>query len=152
MRSERAGSPTRSCSWGRVAPARPPWPGSSPRPSTAARHKRYGASRGGKSPVAARRLNGGAAPQVPDADAGRLRFTAKGLQSHRDRLGVAAADYGRLIGVTGQTIYKWEHGAARPRKQQLVALATLRGLGKKEARARLDQPGAKIPRKRKAKR
>lgn len=73
----------------------------------------------------------------------RLRFSAKGLRSHRKRLGISAADYGRLIGVTGQTIYKWERGSARPRKRQLAGLAELRDAGKREANARLEQLGAK---------
>lgn len=82
----------------------------------------------------------------------RLRFSSKGLQSHRYRLGISAGDCGRLIGVTDQTIYRWEHGAARPRKQQLVALAALRGVGKRQARVYLEQLGAKSSEPRKAKR
>ena len=44
-------------------------------------------------------------PQVTEADAKRVRFTAKGLRSQRKRLDLSAADYGKLVGVTGQTIY-----------------------------------------------
>ena len=68
----------------------------------------------------------------------RLRFNAKGLATHRTKLGLSAADYGKLVGVTGQTIYKWEQGGAKPRVSQLTALASIRGLGKREARKRLD--------------
>jgi transcriptional regulator with XRE-family HTH domain len=117
-----------------------------------ARLKRESAKLEGEVSRLERRLNGGTAPQISEADSARLRFTAKGLQSHRGRLGLSAADYGRLIGVTGQTIYKWEHGSAHPRKQQLTALAALRGLGKREAGARLERFGAKPAGKRKAKR
>ena len=77
--------------------------------------------------------------QVPDADTESVRFTAKGLCSQRKRLGLSAADYGKLIGVTAQTIYSWENGLSRPRKQQLPALASIRPMGKREARARLEQ-------------
>ena len=76
---------------------------------------------------------------VNDADTKGVRFTAKGLSSQRKRLGLSAADYGKLVGVTGQTIYSWENGLSRPRKQQLPVLASIRPLGKREARARLEQ-------------
>ena len=69
----------------------------------------------------------------------RVRFTAKGLRAQRKRLGLSAADYARLVGVTPQSIYNWEREAARPRKEQVAVLAALRGIGKKEAKARLDQ-------------
>lgn len=85
--------------------------------------------------------------QVTKADAGGARFSAKGLRSHRKRLGLSAGAYGKLIGVTGQTVYKWENEAVRPRKQQLEVLAGLRRLGKKEARTRLDQPAKEGQRK-----
>lgn len=75
--------------------------------------------------------------------AARVRFTAKGLRSQRRRLGLSAAEYGQLVGVTAQTIYKWERETAYPRKEQIAILAALRGIGKKEARARREQLGKK---------
>lgn len=79
--------------------------------------------------------------QVIEAEAQSVRFTAKGLRSQRKRLGLSAAECGKLIGVTDQTIYNWERGEARPRRQQLAHIAALRRMGRKEARARLEQPG-----------
>ena len=84
--------------------------------------------------------------QVTDADADGVRFTAKGLCSQRKRLGLSAADYGKLVGVTAQTIYSWENGLSRPRKQQLPALASIRPMGKREAQARLEQLTRSSPR------
>lgn len=81
------------------------------------------------------------APAAQESEAQRHRFVAKGLQSHRARLGLSAIDFGRLVGVSAQTIYNWEHGATRPRGAQLAALAALRGIGKREAQARLAQLG-----------
>ena len=81
----------------------------------------------------------GLSAEVPKTDADGLRFTAKGLRSQRQRIGLSAADYGRLVGVTDQTIYNWEHGTARPRKQQVAIIATLRHIGKRQAQARLEQ-------------
>ncbi len=74
---------------------------------------------------------------APAAESSSVRFTAKGLRSQRQRLGLSAADYGKLVGVTGQTIYSWEHETARPRKGQLPRIASLRHLGKREAEAQL---------------
>jgi len=67
-----------------------------------------------------------------------MRFSAKGLQSQRSRLGLSASEFGKLLGVSAQTIYNWWHEAARPRGEQLGKLAGLRGIGKREAAARLE--------------
>jgi DNA-binding transcriptional regulator YiaG len=67
----------------------------------------------------------------------RVRFTPKGLCSERKRLGLSADDYGKLVGVSGQSIYNWEAEVARPRKSHVRKIAAVRGIGKKEARARL---------------
>jgi DNA-binding transcriptional regulator YiaG len=77
--------------------------------------------------------------QTPEVDADRVRFSAKGLRSQRQRLGLSAANYGKLIGVTGQTIYSWESESSRPRREQVAKIASLRSLGKREAEARLAQ-------------
>ena len=66
-----------------------------------------------------------------------LRFSAKGLAAQRKRLGLSAQAFGALIGASGQSVYKWEEGKTRPRAKNLPAIAALRGMGKKEAAARL---------------
>ncbi|MDE2344411.1 MAG: helix-turn-helix domain-containing protein [Betaproteobacteria bacterium] len=78
-------------------------------------------------------------PQAAQEEGSRLRFTAKGFKSLRERLELSGADMARLLGVSLQSVYKWESGSTRPRAAQLQAIAALRRLGKKEARARLDQ-------------
>jgi len=67
-----------------------------------------------------------------------LRFSARWLKTHRDRLQLSAEDYALLVGVSSQTIYNWESGRSKPRQQQLAALAAIRGLGKREAWNRLE--------------
>ena len=86
-----------------------------------------------------RKVAGSGVPEVGKAEAGNVRFSARSVLARRKRLGISAADYGKLVGVTGHTIYKWEHGTARPRKAQIVALASVRRLGKREAAARLEE-------------
>jgi DNA-binding transcriptional regulator YiaG len=80
-----------------------------------------------------------ASPQAAEVNGEHVRFTAKGLRSQRQRLGLSAANYGKLVGVTGQTIYSWEQETSRPRKQQVARIASLRHLGRREALARLEQ-------------
>jgi DNA-binding transcriptional regulator YiaG len=74
-----------------------------------------------------------------EAKSAKVRFVPKGLRSQRARLGLSAAEYGKLAGVTQQSIYNWESGTTRPRAEQIPRLASLRTLGIREARARLDQ-------------
>jgi len=68
-----------------------------------------------------------------------VRFSAKGLASQRQRLGLSAAEMGLLLDVSAQTIYNWEAGKSRPRQQQLAAIAALRGLGKRQIKVRLTE-------------
>ncbi len=89
------------------------------------------------------------APKPAKAGIGKVRFTVRSVRSQRKRLGISAADYGKLIGVTGHTVYKWEHGASKPRTAQLAALSALRGLGKREAKQRLEQLDGMAPKGRK---
>ncbi|MBM4027956.1 MAG: hypothetical protein FJ280_21540 [Planctomycetes bacterium] len=77
--------------------------------------------------------------QTAEVDAEHVRFTATGLRSQRQRLGLSAANYGKLVGVTGKTIYSWEQETSRPRKAQVAQIAAVRHLGKREVQARLEQ-------------
>jgi len=86
---------------------------------------------------------------APEISKIAVRFTAKGLRSQRKRLGLSAAEYGKLAGVTSQAIYQWERETAHPRKKQITILAALRGIGKKEALARLQQLAKRQPRNKK---
>ena len=75
---------------------------------------------------------------VSVSEAEGRRFSPGWLKAHRHRLGLAAADYAELVGVSPQTIYNWEHGKSKPRKEQLAALAAIRRIGKREAQRRLE--------------
>lgn len=82
-------------------------------------------------------------PRTDEAEE-KVRFSSRSVRAQRSRLELSAADYGKLIGVSGLTVYNWEHGKSRPRRAQLAQLVAVRGIGKREARARLD--GAKSSR------
>jgi DNA-binding XRE family transcriptional regulator len=79
-----------------------------------------------------------AAPEVEES-AGDLRFRAKGFAVHRRRLGLSAAQAGALLGVSGQSIYHWETGKAKPRASHMPAIAALRKLNKTQAAAAVAQ-------------
>jgi len=80
-----------------------------------------------------RASKGSPAVSQEDADeSGTKRFAPRGVIAHRKKLKMSAAEYGKLLGVTGQTIYKWEAGKARPRPSQLALWLQLRDLGPRE--------------------
>lgn len=90
--------------------------------------KRVGKSAGRSAPAAA---------AESDDEGTSRRFSATRLAAQRRKLGLSAADFATLLGVSGQSVYKWEHGESRPRARQLEAIAAVRGIGKREAAARL---------------
>ena len=65
------------------------------------------------------------------------RFSPRSVKAQRTRLGLSAEEYGKLVGVSAQTIYFWEQGKTRPRATQFAALLEVRGMGKREAKKRL---------------
>jgi DNA-binding transcriptional regulator YiaG len=67
-----------------------------------------------------------------------MRFVAKGFKSLRQRLGLSAAQMGKLLGVSEQSIYNWESKKTLPRRAQLPAIAELRGQGKRDVSLRLN--------------
>ena len=67
----------------------------------------------------------------------KLRFVAKGLKSHRARLGLSAGDLGKLVGATANSVYAWEAGKTTPRREQVAKIAAVRSLGKREAARKL---------------
>lgn len=85
------------------------------------------------------KTNTRAAPAADDeAPSNASRFSAKGLASQRRRLGLSANDCGLLLGASGQSVYNWEEGKARPRAKHMAAIAALKTLGKKDARSHLE--------------
>jgi DNA-binding transcriptional regulator YiaG len=82
-----------------------------------------------------------------------VRFVAKGFAAMRKRLGLSAAQLGRLVGASEQSVYNWETKKAVPRKEALAAIVELRGMGKREAQLRLSvKPKAPTTKRAKVKR
>ena len=63
----------------------------------------------------------------------KLRFVAKGLRSHRARLGLSAGEFGELVGASANSVYAWESGKTAPRRDQVARIAAVRLMGKREA-------------------
>jgi len=88
--------------------------------------------------VASRRTGPSADAKSDDAAPDR-RFVAKGLKSLRARLGLSAEEFGKLVDVSGQSVYNWESKKTVPRAAQLAKIAGLRSLGKRDVRVRLEE-------------
>jgi DNA-binding transcriptional regulator YiaG len=80
---------------------------------------------------------GAATALSPEAPSGNLRFSGKGLAAQRKRLGISADACGKLLGVSGQSVYLWESGRARPSPKNLEGIAALRHLGRRAVADRL---------------
>ena len=98
--------------------------------------KKKGGKKAGQGRKAARPATTASAPRKP-----RVRFSGKALKAHRERLGLSADNYGKLIGASGLSIYNWEKEEARPREGNVAALMQIRGIGKREANKRLEALG-----------
>jgi DNA-binding transcriptional regulator YiaG len=75
-------------------------------------------------------------PSEPDL---RFRFSPERLRRQRERLGMSSASFAKLVGVSAQSIYLWEHGRSRPRARQIASIAALRGIGKRELKKRVSR-------------
>jgi DNA-binding transcriptional regulator YiaG len=93
--------------------------------------------------VAAMRKYPVESPQKPDEETNQSRLTSKGIHSLRGRLGLSQADFGKLLGTTGHSVYLWEKkkGPLRLRDKTKAALLSIRGLGTKEAKEKLAEAG-----------
>ena len=67
----------------------------------------------------------------------RNQFSGEALKAHRERLGLSADNYSKLIGVSELSIYNWEQGKTRPRKSSADAWSAIQRIGKREAAERL---------------
>lgn len=78
---------------------------------------------------------GGGRPTSKGADGRRARFSPALMRKHRDSLGMSRKAYSRLLGVSSLSIYLWEAGRTKPRRQTVLAWQDLRKKGARELRA-----------------
>ena len=82
----------------------------------------------------------------------KAKFTGKGIRSLRARLGLSQTEFAKLAGVAEQSVYLWEkkEGPLKLRDKTKAAILSIRGLGAKEAKEKLEEAGEKPKRGRKA--
>ena len=73
------------------------------------------------------------------------RFSAKRLAAHRTKLGLSAADYGKLVAISGATIYNWEQGKTRPSPEQVQALGLVKLMSPTAVKARVAELASSSP-------
>ena len=83
---------------------------------------------------AARKVSAASASAKPSPQG---PFSAEALKAHRQRLGLSADNYAKLLGASALSVYNWEQGKTRPRKSSVDAWTAIRRIGKREAAKRL---------------
>lgn len=71
----------------------------------------------------------------------KTRITGRAVRTLREKLGLTQAEFAKLAGVSALTVYKWEKndGWLSFRGGTKAGLLSLRGIGKREARKRLEE-------------
>ena len=105
----------------------------SPRPAPTIARKKKSVLASSKGQAASK----GSAASASAKTSSRGQFSGEALKAHRERLGLSAANYGKLIGVSELSIYNWEQGKARPRRSSADVWAAIRRIGKREVAKRL---------------
>ena len=87
---------------------------------------------------------------VEAAEEGRAWISGKGVKSLRKKLGLSQGEFGKLTGVSSHAVYLWESkpGMLKLRDATKAAIMAIRGIGKGEARKKLDEKVVKGKRKR----
>ncbi|NLO92242.1 MAG: helix-turn-helix domain-containing protein [Elusimicrobia bacterium] len=75
---------------------------------------------------------------LPEKKLEQLRIGPKLILAQRKRLDLSRADFAKLLGVSAGAVVSWESGKVRPRENVKGALAAIRGMGKRQARQRLE--------------
>ena len=82
-----------------------------------------------------KRLKAGGANLEPPRG---TKFSVRSLRAQRRKSRLSQQDYASLVGVSSVTIYNWESGRSKPGRKHLATLVSLRGIGQREARQRLE--------------
>ena len=91
-------------------------------------------------------------PEKVDVEQGKkARFTSRGIRALRKELRLSQADFGKLLGTTPHAVYLWEKkiGALNLRDKSKAAILSVRGLGAREAKEKLEELGRKLKKVRK---
>jgi len=78
--------------------------------------------------------------EKPSRKPRQFHFNPQALAEKRVGLGFTQKEMAALLGASSLSVYKWETGKAHPRAAQLERIAQVLKLGKRKARAALEQP------------
>ncbi len=93
-------------------------------------------------------VKSGPAGQAPEVEATPARsrrkfhFSAEALIAKRKDLRISQKQMAALIGASPAAVYRWETGEVVPRAAQLTRIREVLTLGKRAARALLEEPGS----------
>jgi len=80
----------------------------------------------------------GAAQPTGEEKSSSARITIVSIKSHRKRLNLSQREMAWLLGVSTQTIVRWEQGKGTPRGKNKDAFFTLRDIGRREVKERIE--------------
>jgi DNA-binding transcriptional regulator YiaG len=92
-----------------------------------------------------------AQPDKTEQEEGKkARFTSRGIRAIRKKLRLSQADFGKLLGTTPGAVYLWEKkiGALNLRDKTKAAILSIRGLGAREAKEKIEELGEKYQKNR----
>jgi DNA-binding transcriptional regulator YiaG len=76
-------------------------------------------------------------------DSTKIRLGPSLIKAQRKRLGLSQQEFGRLLGVSTNTMLLWEKGKTSPREKMRPLFAAVRKLGRRDAKRRLEAMSAK---------
>ncbi len=76
---------------------------------------------------------------VDEESSSSARVTIVSIKSHRKRLNLSQREMGLLLGVSMQTIIRWEAGKGSPRGESKDAFFALRDMGRRQVKKRLEE-------------
>lgn len=77
-------------------------------------------------------------PEISSQEAEHTRISPRIIKAQRVRLGLSQDEFAKLLGVSGHSVFLWEHEKSTPRPRVKTAFAAVRQLGRREARQRLE--------------
>ncbi len=72
-----------------------------------------------------------------EEESGKIRLGPKLIQAQRKRLGLSQQEFAKLLGVSTNTLWLWEHGKTAPRAKSKAIFASVRQLGRREVKQKL---------------
>ncbi len=87
---------------------------------------------------------------IPEEDLENVRIGGKLIKKMRSKFKMTRDVLAKMLGVSQNSVYQWESGRVRPRKQVIARLVALRNMGKKDIRKIVVQLKDQAPKKQSA--